>query len=324
VIASPTSTLTNITFNTVGTVTVNLTVSNAQGTSSKTRTVTVINGAAGITGPYMESFENPGVPTGWSLASIPTNATTWQQTTNAALDAVTSYYIDGPSTLGGRIGQLQMPVVDLLGNPGAVFTFAYAYARKSSTHNDSFKLQLSKDCGGNWTDVVILNSLIMAQNSGGTTATPYIPNSSSEWKIVTASDINTYPLWNSFVNSPSVTIRFTFEEAAAGLGNNFYLDAVDFSVPTGVNALTKSIRLNLFPNPSTGEANLKFTLSDASTIKVNVVDVLGKEALPAAEYNLGGGDQNLVINKDKTLSKGVYFVNISMNGAKMSRKLIIE
>ncbi len=324
VIASPNATITGITFNTVGTVTVNLTVSNAQGSSSQVRTVTVINGAPGVSGPYMESFENAGVPTGWSMASIPAAIVTWQQTTNAALDAATSYYIDGPTTAGGRIGQLQMPIVDLLNNPGAVFTFAYAYARKAAGHNDSFKLQMSKDCGGNWTDVVTLNSLVMAMNSGGTTSTPYIPNSSSEWKIVTASDINSFPFWNTFASSPSVMIRFVFEEAPAGMGNNFYLDAVNFSVPTGVNELTKSIRLNLFPNPTTGEANLKFGLNDASTIKVSVVDLLGKEVLPAVVYNLPAGEQSLAINKEQSLAKGVYFVNISMNGAKMSRKLIIE
>jgi hypothetical protein len=99
---------------------------------------------------------------------------------------------------------------------------------------------------------------------------------------------------------------------------------VNFSTIAGINALTKSLKLSLYPNPSSGETNLKFTLNDPAAISLQVVDLLGKEIQPTTTYQMGAGDQNLVVNKDNKLAKGVYFVNLSVNGAKVSRKLLID
>lgn len=315
--ASPSSSITNAVFNTVGVVDVTLTVGNAQGNATQTKTVTVLNGSAGVTGPYMESFENPGVPAGWT--ALTSAATGWQQTTNAAYDQFTSFYIEGNVSPVGMVSSLEMPVVDFLNNQGAGLTFGYAYARNTSNHNDLFKVQFSKDCGGIWTDIVTLSSAQMNVGSGGVTTTPYIPSSLGEWKTVS---VDQAPLWFNYVTSPNVTIRFTFEEA--GFGNNFYLDAINFTAPTGVNELTRSIKLNLFPNPSNGESQLKFSLQEAAQVNVSVVDMLGKNVEPESTHQLGSGDHSVSVNKNGRLAPGVYFVNISLNGAKMSRKLVVE
>ncbi|MES2680435.1 MAG: M43 family zinc metalloprotease [Bacteroidota bacterium] len=326
-IAAATSSITLMTFNTVGTTNVTLTVSNAQGSSSVVKVVTVINGAAAITGPYSESFENPGLPPNWMVNTTPANGLGWDQAIGVALDGTNSYSVEGANTLGGQITTLQMPTMDLLNNPNCTFKFAYTYARASSTHNDVFKVQMSKDCGGSWTDALIKSSFIMATESSGITndPTPYAPallTDNALWKIIQLDAVS--PQWGNFVNSATVWLRFSFEEAAGGGGNNFYLDAINFFVPNGINELTKSISLNLYPNPATGETNLNFTLSDPASVKLSIVDVLGKDILPAVSYQLNAGEQNMVINKDHSLAKGVYFVNLTMNGTNMSRKLIIN
>jgi len=321
VFAAPTASITLATFNTLGVVDVTLTVSNGQGSSSKVRSVTVLSGAAAITGPYSESFEGAGVPAGWSTDITPSTATGWQITPDASYHLAKSFYIDGPTADGGMIALLQMPIIDLLNNPGAGFTFAYAYARKSSTFNDFFRVQFSKDCGASWSDVVARNASTMASESGGVQADAFVPTA-DQWKVIDV--VADFPGWYNFTNSASVLIRFSFEEASAGGGNNFYLDAVNFSTIAGINALTKSLKLSLYPNPSSGETNLKFTLNDPAAISLQVVDLLGKEIQPTTTYQMGAGDQNLVVNKDNKLAKGVYFVNLSVNGAKVSRKLLID
>ena len=159
----------------------------------------------------------------------------------------------------------------------------------------------------------------MQAGSGGVTNISYTPTVLSEWKTVV---VDQAPNWFNYVNSPAVTIRFTFEEA--GFGNNFYLDAINFTAPTGINELTRSIKLSLFPNPSNGESNLKFSLQEAAQVKVDVVDMLGKNVLPETVHNFDSGDHSITINKNASLARGVYFVNMSLNGAKMSRKLIVE
>jgi hypothetical protein len=122
-----------------------------------------------------------------------------------------------------------------------------------------------------------------------------------------------------------VLIRFRFTEGDQGQGNNFFLDAINISGTTGVNELTKRMSLNMYPNPTTGVSNLQFILSDAATaVEVNVVDVLGKQVLSVANSNMTAGQHNLAINEGNTLTKGIYFVNVSVNGTKVSKKLVIE
>ncbi|MEO6304468.1 MAG: T9SS type A sorting domain-containing protein, partial [Bacteroidia bacterium] len=300
--------------------TITLTVSNAQGTNSAVKTVTVINGTAGITGPAFESFEATGLPANWSIVNP--SGGPWTQVFTAAKDGNNSYMIDGSQSGAGEQDFLNMPIIDLLNNQNDSLWFSYAYAKQTGTQADKLVLQGSIDCGGTWIDVVSLSASSMANGSGGTTSTPFTP-SASHWKNV---NVSSYPYWFNLQNSPSVSFRFVFtEDPAAGAGNNIYIDAVNFiGASNGINELTKSYKLNLFPNPSNGEATLKFNLNDAAVVNVNVIDVLGKEVLPSASYNYGAGEQNISINKNSTLSKGIYFVNLSINGAKMSKKLVIN
>jgi hypothetical protein len=321
VVTSATSSITNMQFNNAGVVNVTLTATNGQGSSSKVRSVSVIPVTSPIIVTYNESFENPGVPANWSVINDPTSILGWQQASNIALDGSKSFYIDGSGLGANEVSILQMPVLDLLNNPNSSFKFAYAYARQTSTHNDELKVQFSKDCGGSWSDVVALSAANMASGSGGVTSNPFVPGN-TDWKVVDVTE--DYAGWFSFLNSPNVTIRFTFKEGSTGFGNNIYIDAINFFAPVGINELTKSIKLNLYPNPTLGETSLNFTLSDPAAIKINVVDVLGRDILQITDANLSTGDHSFNINKGGSLTKGVYFVNITLNGAKMSKKLIVN
>jgi hypothetical protein len=325
VIASPNASQTSITFPSVGTVTVSLTVSNGIGSSTVTKSVTVLSGTAIIGGGInIESFETPGViPTNWVVTNQG-SGTTWAQTPLAGIDGTSSIYFDGTQSAAGNKAYLQMPLMDVVNNPSSVFKFKYAYARQSSTQADVFKVQGSKDCGGTWSDIFSPNAATMANNSGGVTNIPFAPTT-SQWKTYNV----TYnaPSWFNFQNSASVLVRFYFEEdPAAGFGNRMFLDAINVidTLSVGINELTKSIRFNLSPNPTSGEATVKFSLSDATTISINVVDMLGKVVLPVTNTNYGSGEQSISINKNANLPKGIYFVNLTLNGAKMSRKLIIQ
>ncbi|MDO8998768.1 MAG: M43 family zinc metalloprotease [Bacteroidota bacterium] len=320
IVASPTASNTSITFPNQGVTTVTLLTSNSQGSSFKVRTVNVLNGTPYINGNYVESFENPGVPSNWNVTNLSTLA--WNQTNIAAKDGTGSFYVDGSNSSPGDKVILDMPVMDVLNNPSNLLKFSYAYARQTATQNDKLVLQGSTDCGGSWVDVVgNLSAQTMQSGSGGVTATPFVPTA-AQWKEV---DVTTYPFWFNFLNSQSASFRFVFtEDPAAGGGNRLFLDAVSFEDPNGINELTKKYKLNLFPNPSNAESTLKFNLSDAATVNVSVIDVLGKDVLTPVTNNYGVGEQSITINNNNTLAKGIYFVNISINGAKMSKKLVIN
>jgi len=319
-IVSPSASITLVSFPTPGTSIITLTVTNAQGTSTKTRFVTVVNGAPGVPNNYSESFEAVGLPAGWQFTNVNPGSVSWAQTNLGASHGVNSYFIDGPVNPPNHIDYLEMPVIDILNNPNNLFTFKYAYAKSTPSTNDALKVQVSVNCGGIWQDLVDLSASTMAGGSGGTIATPYVPVS-AEWKLY---DVTQHPNWFNFTTYSSVMVRFMFKEDASGFANRLYLDEVNFSDPNGVNELTKSIHFNLYPNPAKGEACIKFSLNDPANIKINIVDVLGKNVLPEMNYDFNPGEKNISINKNNILSKGIYFVNLSYNGTKMSRKLVID
>jgi PKD repeat protein len=319
--ANSTASLTSATFLTPGTATVSLTVANATGSSVKTRTIIVLDGTPGANPPYFESFEANPLPTGWSIQNLNAGSVTWAHTNAAAYDGANSYFINGSLMAGNQTDILEMPIIDLLNNPTDTLTFKYAYARKNSTHNDIFKVEMSGNCGGTWTTVFNPSAAAMASGSGGVSTSPFFP-SLAQWKHV---NLNIYPYFGNFLSFSSVKVRFSFTEAAGGTGNNIFLDAINFSgSPVGINELAKSISFRVFPNPSGGETTVKFSLQDAAVVKVELLDILGRVIIPSEEVNYTSGDHSVTFNTNNELGKGIYFVNLSHNGTKVTKKLIIK
>ncbi len=320
IIANPSASITNVVFPNLGTTLVSLTVTNSQGSDSKTIPVSVFDNTIGISGVYFESFEIPGVPTNWAVTNVNNDALTWTQTESASYDQATSFFIEGALNPPNNVDMLNFPAIDALNNQGMSLEFAYAYRQSSSTQVDVIKVQASKDCGGTWSDIYSPPASTWANGSGGVSSDPFYPFS-NEWKTY---NVTNSPYWANFKNSANVLVRINFTESPAGSGNNFFVDAVSFFDPTGVNELTKSIAFSLYPNPTNGEANVHFQLNDPATIKIEVVDILGRNVLPGIENNFPAGEQTINVNKGNLLPKGVYFVNLTYKGAKMSSKLVIN
>ena len=325
-VASPNASVTSINFPNAGLTNITLTASTAQGSDVITKSVNVVDLPIGFGPTSMESFENPGLPQDWAVSDVSLDGVTWEQTGAAGYDGSSSYMIVGSTDPAGQSDILQMPRMDVLNNQSNVFTFAYAYRQYASNYNDILRIEGSKDCGGTWTTIHSITGSVMQNGSGGISTDDFIPTN-EEWKTYT---LSAHPNWQSYKTSSNVLVRFNYTTGSQPNGGNIYIDAVNFysvSNPTtsvGINELTKSVNLALYPNPTTGESNLSFKLQDASSIKMNVVDIMGREVIPAVESIYSAGEQVLTVNKGASLSKGVYFVNLSVNGTKMSKKLVIN
>lgn len=319
-ITAPTSSITSMYFPNAGISVITLSVGNSQGGSVSSRSVTVLNGAATATTVPLESFEGSGLPPNWGIKN--TSGIGWTQTSGAALHGTFSFMLDGTISSSLQEDILIMPIMDFAANPGATLRFSYAYRRKSTTHNDVFKVQLSDDCGATWKDVFAPSAANLALNSGGVGTTNFVPIA-SEWKT---QDVSSHPNYISFTASSSVWGRFYFQEANGGFGNKMYIDSVNLvsSPPNGINELTQYLRLTLSPNPTKGSASLSFILSSDADVKVNVIDIAGKLVSEEKSYKLFAGSHKIELNDNATLPNGIYIVNLEYNGTKMARKLIIE
>lgn len=317
IIATPNASNTSITFPSAGTSSVTLTVSNAQGSSALTRVVTVIDNQPGMVGPVVEGFENGTLPANWAILNPNNGSTTWEVTNQSSYEGTYAYYINNYANQANLEDALIMPIMDIANNPGTKLTFKYAYARYTASQNDELSIQGSKDCGGTWQDFYTLTAAIMANGSGGVSTAPFFPQP-DQWKEY---DISAHPNWNSYINSSSVMFRFKYK--AAGPGNYIYIDAVNLDVPVGINELTRQTRFNLSPNPSQTAATLNFALNDRSSVSLKVYDVSGR-IVESRSMELPAGEQSLLVNANADYHSGIYIVELSVNGARMSKKLVIE
>ena len=103
-----------------------------------------------------------------------------------------------------------------------------------------------------------------------------------------------------------------------------YVDNLSFSGSvTGINQVENVIsNVSVFPNPTTDKINIELNVEKVSTIKFQLLDVVGKLVF---ESNVGSiqGTYKHTINTTG-ISKGTYFLKIIANDTSEIKKIIVE
>ena len=323
--ASSTATLVVVTYPTAGTYSVSLTATNSTGTNTKNQTsyVTVTEGAGGIIAPYAQNFEGAGVPSDISVINGNAGSIAWaQNTATGGNTTAKSIYLNNASTsTGGNLDIFETSIFDFHNTTNVSLSYWYAYAKKTATQVDTFKVQYSLDCGGSWTNVIGIPSITtMATNTGGTTSTAFVPTS-TQWKQANVSSA----LLATLSNKPSVKFRFYFRsDATVGSSNNIYIDEINLAGTVGLNELENMIGLTIYPNPTNASAVVNFITPGNETSKISVLDIVGRVIEESTTPTINGKNVSYTVNKNGALAKGIYIVNIDVNNQRISKKLIIE
>lgn len=80
--------------------------------------------------------------------------------------------------------------------------------------------------------------------------------------------------------------------------------------------------INVFPNPANNVANVSVELSTDANVEVNVTDLSGK-VVYATDLGSVNGTQNVQLNTT-SFTSGVYMVNITVDGAVSTQKLVVR
>ncbi|MBK6483538.1 MAG: T9SS type A sorting domain-containing protein [Chitinophagaceae bacterium] len=89
------------------------------------------------------------------------------------------------------------------------------------------------------------------------------------------------------------------------------------------DALSLQTSLELYPNPSSGDAVVHLILSQSSPVSVKIFDVNGKEIKIVVNQALDAGDHFFSINT-ALYSKGLYFVQMISESGLQHEKLIVQ
>jgi photosystem II stability/assembly factor-like uncharacterized protein len=90
-------------------------------------------------------------------------------------------------------------------------------------------------------------------------------------------------------------------------------------VPEENTVLSQSI----FPNPATTSFSMDILLSEASMVRIAILDVTGHSVQPPISVLLGAGDQRVTIDRGN-INPGLYFVSLQYNGKRVTSPVILR
>lgn len=122
-----------------------------------------------------------------------------------------------------------------------------------------------------------------------------------------------------FVKENGTTGNFIWDH----VGDQVLLD-LDFANRNLSSIIEENVSINIsniFPNPTTGETSITYSLANASKVSVKVMDITGKVVYTEKESNKTEGKHTLNINA-AAFNSGVYYVTIATDEAQVTKKLI--
>lgn len=143
------------------------------------------------------------------------------------------------------------------------------------------------------------------------------------------------------IDTVTTTAQISFVNAFTALGNtpDYRLTAAStastgatFTGPafvggfTGVNEVSELVANSfvVFPNPATSNVSISFNIVDKNKVNVTVYDILGNVVATLAQNNEFEKGNNTISLNTSNLSSGIYTISLDINGAKETKKLVIN
>jgi len=132
------------------------------------------------------------------------------------------------------------------------------------------------------------------------------------------------------IGTSGVSNKFTsyyYDMTEGTAGTWFYtlgtpMVRMNFDPAVGIKEVENTSKLTVYPNPANTSATVSFDVANGTEVSVNVTDLSGKVVY---SNNLGSvkGAQKVSLNTE-VLNSGVYMVNVTMNGAVSTKKLVVK
>jgi PKD repeat protein len=272
-----------VTWNTAGTYTVRLIVSNLQGADTLEIVNHIIVNGASQALPFSEDFESNDFATNSWFIHNPDSIFTWEIVTTGGnpLGGSRSAKIDfyNYPFKGSKDGMVT-PAFDLTPYSSVKMGYSRAF-RNATTLTDSLIVRVSTDCGVTFPHVLYAQGGAALRTFTSSNA-EFTPSINAHWCGAT-SQCDTLQL-NAFLTQPNVRIKF---ESVNQYGNNLYLDNIqitgvpksDFSAPLTSICLGQTIQFQ--ENATGGATTYSWSFPGATPATANI-------AQPSVTYNTAG------------------------------------
>ncbi|MCX8081128.1 MAG: S8 family serine peptidase [Bacteroidia bacterium] len=231
--ATSTSSNPTVSWSSPGTYSVSLTVANANGSNTKTKSAYIV-----ITNPqnlpFSENFQGSQfLPTNWSYFNIDNDSVIWKRkygvggyTVNAAASCV--FFNNYDDDASGFRDQLMLPPLNFSNVARATLRFDVAYKQFDNQYSDTLVVRGSSNCGNTWSNPLYQRGGSLLSTSPGTLQNNIFVPTATEWRTDSA-------VVNAFSLQPSVRLSF-FNHGR--WGQALYIDNVNIFLPAPTMSIT--------------------------------------------------------------------------------------
>jgi PKD repeat protein len=218
--------------------------------------------------------------------------------------------------LGGKIDEFITPSFDLSNTSNVNVSFFYAAATNANAISDMterLRIYVSTNCGQTWTLRQTLTGMDLINN--GTGHLNFVPINNSIWSEST---------FFLTANQTSGNVRLKFEYTASDFSNNIVIDNIRISGVLNIENLGSDFSdIIVYPNP--GNANEPIIVNipeNLENISLHVFNGVGQEILMLDENTLTGQAQ-ILLNQYTQFTKGFYYLTFSDQVRTHTLKLVI-
>ncbi len=135
--------------------------------------------------------------------------------------------------------------------------------------------------------------------------------------------VNTY-WYLPGINNPLLQMS-SFSSSTGGAPTitqyGYYIDQLH----VGVEGYTphELFHMQVFPNPATTTANVRYALKDGGNVRISLYNTLGQEVQTMVNQTQSTGDYTTTINVND-LKKGIYLIRMEVGGQAQTEKLTVQ
>lgn len=299
-------------FNAPGFYTVSLVATNPFGSGSSTQT-NLIEITTGAQTPFSEDFAGAFTPSGWSIVDAGGNIT-WDQASVAGPNGSQTNvaWVDNFAyNAAGNEDQLVTLPIDLTGASSALLTFDVAYVPYSATLFDGLRIDVSTDCGENFSPSVYSKfGTVLA--TGPASLSSWTPSAASDWRN---DSLDLAPYAGNRIVLSFVNIN--------GYGNSLFIDNVNITTSSvSIDNSFRQYRLQVYPNPGDGRFTFQIDELPIGRADLEVRDLTGRAVY---QRTLEGTGQAYSSQLDlRHVAAGVYYLQVRTSNGQQVKKLVIE
>ena len=313
-------------FSSPGDKAVTLTVSNAQGSSSKTDEYAVRIGDASVAySPYLEGFEYPALgddPYPYTRENYEANFSDFDRFNGGGFESMGCVMLNSadrePFDLidpdnAGDIDDLISPIFNLVGAERRL-SFRYAYSSTTNVLADvteTLVVEYSTTCGGTWVPLpqgATITGVELLTNGNSTLVPP------QEWKTKT------------FVNIPTSimgpTTRFRWRFTSSEFSGNLFIDDIFVGMAVGIEDLMRDGFISVYPNPTNDHFTLQVYGMESASTEITITDLRGAQVYRDV-FQPRDGAPIEISGRGIGLAEGMYLLRASNVKGSSVQKLIV-